>query len=94
MYLEKRTKHGMTVLMELTNLWKNNNILILQPQNDPWSVPTTSTTSPPVDPWTPVPPQRPSESLLRQRAFYTITCLLNSYIYILFACSYVFDDFR
>ncbi|XP_011873417.1 PREDICTED: epsin-2 isoform X6 [Vollenhovia emeryi] len=32
-------------------------------QNDPWSVPTTSTTSPPaVDPWTPVPPQRPRSS--------------------------------
>ncbi|XP_029173109.1 epsin-2 isoform X4 [Nylanderia fulva] len=33
-----------------------------KPQNDPWSVPTTSTTSPAVDPWTPVPPQRPSSS--------------------------------
>ncbi|XP_051162488.1 epsin-2 isoform X3 [Leptopilina boulardi] len=31
-----------------------------QGQSDPWSVPTTSTTSPPVvDPWAPVPPQRP-----------------------------------
>lgn len=34
----------------------------MQPQNDPWSVPTTSSASPAIDPWTPVPPQRPSES--------------------------------
>ncbi|GAB1863987.1 Epsin-2 [Camponotus japonicus] len=33
-----------------------------QPQNDPWSVPTTSSASPAVDPWTPVPPQRPRSS--------------------------------
>ncbi|XP_014485042.1 PREDICTED: epsin-2 isoform X2 [Dinoponera quadriceps] len=33
-----------------------------QPQNDPWSVPTTSSASPVIDPWTPVPPQRPRSS--------------------------------
>ncbi|XP_011873410.1 PREDICTED: epsin-2 isoform X2 [Vollenhovia emeryi] len=38
-------------------------------QNDPWSVPTTSTTSPPaVDPWTPVPPQRPTATIDPWRA--------------------------
>ncbi|XP_067205799.1 epsin-2 isoform X2 [Linepithema humile] len=39
-----------------------------QPQNDPWSVPTTSTTSPPIDPWTPVPPQRPTAAIDPWRA--------------------------
>ncbi|XP_076170461.1 epsin homolog lqf isoform X2 [Ptiloglossa arizonensis] len=29
-------------------------------QNDPWSVPTTSSASPVIDPWAPVPPQRPT----------------------------------
>ncbi|XP_011138001.1 epsin-2 isoform X3 [Harpegnathos saltator] len=33
-----------------------------KPQNDPWSVPTTSSASPVIDPWTPVPPQRPRSS--------------------------------
>ncbi|XP_024889976.1 epsin-2 isoform X4 [Temnothorax curvispinosus] len=42
----------------------------VQPQNDPWSVPTTSTTSPvpAVDPWTPVPPQRPTATIDPWRA--------------------------
>lgn len=36
---------------------------------DPWSVPTTSTTSPPVvDPWAPVPPQRPTATVDPWRA--------------------------
>ncbi|XP_026828561.1 epsin-2 isoform X4 [Ooceraea biroi] len=39
-----------------------------KPQNDPWSVPTTSTTSPAVDPWTPVPPQRPTAAIDPWRA--------------------------
>ncbi|XP_077257154.1 epsin homolog lqf isoform X2 [Temnothorax americanus] len=42
----------------------------VQPQNDPWSVPTTSTTSPvpAIDPWTPVPPQRPTATIDPWRA--------------------------
>ncbi|XP_018394099.1 PREDICTED: epsin-2 isoform X2 [Cyphomyrmex costatus] len=39
-----------------------------QPQNDPWSVPTASTTSPAIDPWTPVPPQRPTATIDPWRA--------------------------
>ncbi|XP_006619888.1 epsin-2 isoform X2 [Apis dorsata] len=38
-----------------------------QPQNDPWSVPTTSTTSPAIDPWTPV-PQRSTATIDSWRA--------------------------
>ncbi|XP_012342069.1 epsin-2 [Apis florea] len=38
-----------------------------QPQNDPWSVPTTSTASPAIDPWTPV-PQRPTATIDSWRA--------------------------
>ncbi|XP_043508891.1 epsin-2 isoform X2 [Frieseomelitta varia] len=32
---------------------------LYKPQNDPWTVPTTSSTSPAIDPWTPVSSQRP-----------------------------------
>ncbi|XP_029032367.1 epsin-2 isoform X2 [Osmia bicornis bicornis] len=39
-----------------------------QQQNDPWSAPTTSSTSPAIDPWTPVPPQRPTAAIDPWRA--------------------------
>ncbi|XP_043585865.1 epsin-2 isoform X5 [Bombus pyrosoma] len=39
-----------------------------QPQNDPWSVPTTSSTSPAIDPWAPIPSQKPTATADSWRA--------------------------